>query len=68
MSYISYAKLISYLDSKGITLNYLKKNGIITDFAYRNIIKGRDVNTGQLANICRYLDIPIEQAVEIIRD
>jgi len=68
MFYISYDKMKRLLNSKGISLNNLKNSEIITDTAYRNIKNDRDVHINQIAKICRYMNIPIEEAVEVIHE
>lgn len=63
---ISYNNLIKYLERKGLTVNSLKKEGVISDHSYRKIIEGEPVNLIHIDSICRYLDLPIEDVVEIV--
>lgn len=63
---ISYAPLRNYLANKGLSPNRLYKLGIITTNAATAINNDRHVSLRVMDEICTYLRIPIEQAVEII--
>lgn len=65
---ISYENFISLCLNKGISLNDLRKKGVVSDFAYRSILSGEPVNLKHIDSICQYLKLPIEQVVEIIPD
>ena len=65
---VSYEKMYKLLDRKGLSFNKLRELKVITDMASRNFREGKDVHIGHVANICRYLDVPIEDVVEVIRD
>lgn len=65
---VSYEKLHILLGKKGETLHSLKQKGVITGYTSQAIPKGKGVNIDQIANICRYFDVPIEEVVEVIRD
>lgn len=65
---ISYTKFIDLCLTRGLSLNDLKKRGVISDFAYRSIISGEPVSLKHIDKICQHLDLPIEQVVEIIPD
>lgn len=65
---ISYENFIEMLLDRGLTLNELKKQKVISDFAYRSILSNAPINLKHIDNICQYLKLPIEQVVEIIPD
>ncbi len=64
---VSYKKFIDDLLERGISLNDLKKKGVISDFAYRSILNDEPVNLKHIDAICQHLDIPIEKVVYIVR-
>ena len=63
----SYENLYSHMNNKGITFNYLLENKVIPDHSARLIRNGKSVHIEHLANLCIFLDINIEDAIEIIR-
>lgn len=65
---ISYDKLDKYLSRKGMSVNYLYTNKVITDNAAQNIRKGKPVSLKHIDSICQFLNLPIEDVVEIIPD
>ena len=65
---VSYDRLKNLIEPKGISLKFLFNNGIITHYAYSQISKGNPVSLKDIDNICQYLNVPIEQVVEIIPD
>ena len=65
---ISYKKLMNYLDRKGMSVNYLYSQRVITDAAAQNLRKGKPVSLKHIDAICQFLGVPIEQVVEIISD
>lgn len=64
---VDYKKLVKLLERKGRTVYYLHQEGVISDYSYRNIINNEPVNIRHIAAICLYLDVPIEDVVEIKR-
>jgi len=65
---VSYRKLISILSKKGYSLNSLVEKGVITDFSSRKISKGEHIDLKHIDSICQFLNLPIEDVVEIIHD
>lgn len=65
---ISYDKLYRLLDRKGESLTGLFKKGILKDYPSRMIRAGNYVSIEYIADLCRYLNVPIEDVVEIIQD
>lgn len=65
---ISYKLLLDYLDKKGLSVNKLYEEGVITDNAAQNIRKGKPVSLKHIESICKYLNLRIEEVVEIISD
>ena len=65
---ISYEPLREYLNKKGLSPNKLYKEGIITTNVATKINNDLPMNMSNLAKICIYLDIPIEQAVCITKE
>lgn len=65
---ISYNEFIKYLDSKGLSLNQLRRKNIITQHTYEKMIAGEPVNLKYIDAICQYLNMPIEQVVKIEKD
>lgn len=64
----SYNNLYDLLNLKGESLSGLHKKGIIKDYPSRMIRAGNGVNIEYIADICRYLNVPIEDVVEIIHE
>lgn len=64
---VNYEKLVKLLERKGRTVFYLHQEGVISDYAYRHIINNEPINIIHIAAICLYLDVPIEDVVEIVR-
>jgi len=67
-SMISYEKLYRLLDKKGESLTGLFKKGVIRDYPSRMIRSGDYVSIKYIASICRYLNVPIEDVVEVIQE
>jgi len=65
---ISYEKLHKILNKKGYSIGYLISNGIIGDFSGRKLRRGEPVDLKYIDNICQFLQVPIEQIVEIKLD
>ena len=66
MKLFSYKPLVDYIYQRGISINTLKKEGVITDYAAQCIRDGRSVSMEHIAKICRYLNVPIDDVVEVI--
>lgn len=62
----TYKPLLEIIEKQGISINQLYEQGVITDHSANNIRKGRPVSISAIANICRYLNVSIDQVVEII--
>src|SRR5690625_7031562 len=65
---VSYEKLHKILNKKGYSIGYLISNGIIGDFSGRKLRRGEPVDLKYIDNICQFLQVPIEQIVEIKLD
>lgn len=65
---ISYQRLKNLIEPKGISLKTLFERGVITHHAYSSISKGKPVSLEHVDSICQYLEVPIEQVVEILPD
>lgn len=61
----SYDKFRKKLERNGLTLNQLKNDGILTDHAYNAMLRGESVGVDKIAKICRHLNLPIQDVVEI---
>ena len=64
---ISYQRLRSLLDSRGISFRTLRAECGITSNCATDLNNDRPVSIERLAVICVYLDVSIEEVVEIIR-
>jgi DNA-binding Xre family transcriptional regulator len=64
---ISYEPLHRTLREKGITMS-LMRGTVINSRTQAKINRNESVRLETIADICRYLDVPIEQVVEIKRD
>lgn len=62
---ISYEKLYQLLDRKGETLSGLFRKGVLKDYPSRKILAGDYVSIEYIADLCRYLNVPIEDVVEV---
>ena len=65
---VSYDKLRCLIEPKGMSLKHLYNEGVISHHAYRMILKNNYVSLEHIDSICQYLDVPIEDVVEIIPD
>ncbi|SER88352.1 helix-turn-helix transcriptional regulator [Psychrobacillus sp. OK032] len=63
---VSYEKLRSLLESRGISFRTLRKEVGITSNVAANLNNDRPVSIERLAEICLYLDVPIEAVVEVL--
>lgn len=63
----TYQKLRDLLDSRGISFRQLRRECGITSNCATDLNNDHPVSIEKLALICRYLDVPIEEVVEIIR-
>lgn len=63
---VSYSKLYNLLNKKGESLTGLFTKGVIKDYPSRMIRAGKYVSIEYIADICIYLDVPIEDVVEVI--
>lgn len=65
---VKYNKLHELLSRKGYSIGYLIKHDIIKDFSGRKIRQEEPVDLKYIDAICQFLQVPIEQVVEIIPD
>lgn len=65
---ISYSKLNKLLNNVGLSANALYLKGVITEHTAQQIRKGSPVNIKHIASICHYLNVPIEDVVEVIQE
>lgn len=63
---ISFNPLREYLKRNGTNTHHLYKEGIITTNVMAAINNDRPISFANLEKICRYLDIPVEKAIEIV--
>lgn len=61
----SYQKLRKLIDSRGISFRTLRTECGITSNVATDLNNDRPVTIDKLAIICRYLNVPIEEVVEI---
>lgn len=64
---ISYLKLRTLMDSRGISFRTLRAECGITSNCATDLNNDRPVSIEKLAIVCIYLDVPIEEVVEILR-
>ncbi|MBU5266240.1 helix-turn-helix domain-containing protein [Virgibacillus proomii] len=64
----SYNKLDKILEKKGLSYNKLYELGLITDYSCRQLIAGKSVQLNYLVNICEYLNVTLDDIIEIIKD
>jgi len=62
---VKYNRLIDLLNRKGESFNSLFEKGIITGHAARKLSQGKPIKLEQIADICRYFNVPIEMVVEV---
>src|SRR5690625_5123081 len=60
----SYKKFISNIEEKGLTLNQLKLKGELTGYAYERMITDEPVGIDKIADLCRYLNVPIDYVLD----
>ena len=65
---ISYEPLHATLRQQGATLNDMRHAGILNSRTIAKIYRGEPVSLKTIADICRYLDCPIESVVAIKLD
>lgn len=65
MSKVSYESLREYLLNNGRTINHLRKNGIINSNAAKQLAEDDPVSLRVIADICQFLNLPIEDVVEV---
>lgn len=65
---ISYTPLMITLAKKGIKINQLEKRqgGVIHEKTVSKLKNNLSVNIDTIAIICAYLDVPIEEVVEVV--
>jgi len=63
---ISYQRMRSLLESRGISFRTLRSEVGITSNVATNLNNDRPVSIERLAEICLYLDVPIEAVVEVL--
>lgn len=64
---ISYRALVSYLEKRGMTVNTLYEEKVISSGAATKIRNNKPVSLEVIEAICLHLDLPIERVVEITR-
>lgn len=64
----SYEPLHRTLRDLGATLNDMRHAGILNSRTIAKIYRDEPVSLKTIADICRHLDCPIEQVVEILRN
>jgi DNA-binding Xre family transcriptional regulator len=64
---ISYEPLFYTLEERGMKISHLRGT-VLHAKTIANINKGQSVNLRSIADICRYLNVPIEKVVEIKLD
>lgn len=65
---ISFKPLRKLLIDRGLTLTDLHREGLFGTSAIGSLKNDRPVSLDKIALICRHLDVPIEEVVEVIRD
>jgi len=65
---VNYDKLHNILNRKGLSIGTLIKEGVIKDFSGRKIRNNDYVDLSHIDALCQYLNVPIEEVVEIIPD
>jgi len=64
---VSYNPLFKTLESKGISLYKMSKDLGLSTRTRSKFGKNENVSLDTLESICLYLDVPIEDVVEIVR-
>lgn len=64
---IDYEPLHETLERKGITINEMRKNGILNSRTIAKINRNESVNLSTIEKICLFLDVPIENVVKITK-
>lgn len=64
---ISYTKLNKILERRGLSVNRLIEEGVITDTAGRRIRSGEHINTKHLESICLYLSVSVGDIIEFTK-
>ncbi|MBO0602743.1 helix-turn-helix transcriptional regulator [Sporosarcina sp. E16_3] len=62
----TYAKLRSILDRRGISLRQLARDTGITSNCTGDLNNDRPVGIDKLAIVCQYLNVSIEEIVEVL--
>jgi len=65
---ISYAPMFKTLDEKGISLFDLAKDCRFNSRTRAKFRKNQTVSLETITKICEYLDVPIEDVVEVVRN
>ena len=62
---ISYDRFIERLDSKGLSLNQLRLEKVISQYTYEAMINNEPVSLKWIDKLCQHFNVPIESVVEI---
>lgn len=65
---ITYRPLFITLAKKDMELNDLVRNGVVSTATQAQFKKNNYVSLSTVAKICNFLDVPIEEVVEVKRD
>lgn len=65
---ISYEPLFHTLIKKGIVMDQLRKDGIISCITIAKFNKHESITLTTLEKICKYLNCKIEEVVELVPD
>ncbi|WP_060207063.1 helix-turn-helix domain-containing protein [Sporosarcina koreensis] len=65
---ISYRALVSYLEKRGMSVNTLYEEKVLTSGAATKIRNNKPVSLEVIEAICVHLNLPIEDVVEIIHN
>ena len=63
---ISYEPLFNYIEKRGLSINSIHKAGVYGANAAQQIRNNEPVSLRIIAEICGYLDVPIEQVVKVV--
>lgn len=64
----TYKKLDALLNRKGLSYNKLFEIGVVTNYTSRKLRAGKSVEVKYLVSVCKFLDVSIEDVIEISPD
>lgn len=65
-SYVSYKPLLKTLVDKDLSLSEFQKKGLMSSRTQAKIKKNEPITLSTIISICHFLEVPIEQVVEVL--